>query len=403
MTNGPVTKVTPKRILYCESNIDGTVGGSFYSLFYLVDGLDKTAYQPLVIFYTDNDLIPAYREAGIEVEVHEPPQPVHLNWGRPLGKLAKILQSALNFYRFFFAEAFRKAAFLRKRNIDLVHLNNSIIRSHDWMLAAKLAGKKCITHERGINNYYPAIARFFSKRINNIICISTAVKSALISGGLSDKNLVIIYNGLDPDRVQVKRQATELKNEYQLSQDAPVVGMLGNIKEWKGQEVVIKAIDIVRRKFPGVRCFLVGDISDSDSYYYERLEQLIEKASLKEHIIFTGYQSNVADFINIFDVMIHASVLPEPFGRVLVEGMALEKPLVGARGGAVPEIVVDNETGLMFEPGNHEDLAEKLIQLLEAPEKAKQMGLKGKQRLIDEFHIDRNVERTEELYRTLFK
>lgn len=394
-----------KRILYCESNIDGTIGGSFYSLLYLVEGVDKSLYHPLVVFYTNNSLIPRYREAGIDVEIYRPPQPVHINVPTALkvfGIFFRILQSATNFYRFFIREGFRKSRFIRRHNIDLVHLNNSIVRNHDWMLGAKLAGVKCITHERGINNVYPFLAKYFSSRIDGIICISTAVKQALLSRGVTKAKLEIIHNGLDPERVKVKRPAQDVKNEFNVPEGVPVVGMIGNIKSWKGQEVVIRAIDIVKQSYPQVRCLLVGDMSDVDRGYYNKLLKLIETMGLQDNVIFTGYQANVADFINVFDVMIHASIDPEPFGRVLIEGMALAKPLVGARDGAVPEIIVENETGFMFEPSNHAQLANALCKLLENPALAARMGRQGRQRLQDEFHIARNVERTEVLYRTLF-
>ena len=68
----------PERILYCESNSDGTIGGSFYSLFYLVDGLDKSRFEPRVIFYQDHSLLPLYHAAGIPTETFSKPRPVHL-------------------------------------------------------------------------------------------------------------------------------------------------------------------------------------------------------------------------------------------------------------------------------------------------------------------------------------
>ena len=115
----------------------------------------------------------------------------------------------------------------------------------------------------------------------------------------------------------------------------------------------------------------------------------------------TGYRSDVADCVNALDVMIHASTDPEPFGRVLLEGMALRKPLVASRGGAVPEIVVDGETGLLFEPGDADDLDHALGDLVGNTGRRNRMGEAGYRRLIDEFGLDRNVERTQNLYRSL--
>jgi glycosyltransferase involved in cell wall biosynthesis len=91
-------------------------------------------------------------------------------------------------------------------------------------------------------------------------------------------------------------------------------------------------------------------------------------------------------------------VTPEPFGRVLLEAMAMRKPVVGSRGGAVPEIVVDGETGYTFAPGDSGELAARILDLLEHPDRARAFGEAGYQRLVDEFHVDRNVERTMAVY-----
>jgi glycosyltransferase involved in cell wall biosynthesis len=115
-------------------------------------------------------------------------------------------------------------------------------------------------------------------------------------------------------------------------------------------------------------------------------------------VIITGFKRDVANYINGLSVQIHASIAPEPFGRVLLEGMALGKPLVASNGGAVPEIVVDRETGLVFEPGNAEELADRVATLLEDPPLASRYGAAGRARLESAFSIAHNAERTQALY-----
>ena len=146
---------------------------------------------------------------------------------------------------------------------------------------------------------------------------------------------------------------------------------------------------------------LVGDTAREDAGYRQHLDTLVRDLGLEKRVVVTGYRSDVADCVNALDVMIHASTDPEPFGRVLLEGMALRKPLVASRGGAVPEIVVDGETGLLFEPGDADDLARALGELVGDPDRRARMGEAGYRRLIDEFGLDRNVERTQNLYRSL--
>lgn len=395
-----------KKLLFCESNIDGTIGGSFYSLFYLVDGLDKSKYDPVVVFYQEHSLLPLFQEAGIKTEIFSLPKPIHISlFSKGAFSIfrgpVKTLQSAINFYRFFIRQSLRYRKYITKNKIELVHLNNTILRNHNWMLAAKLSGIKCVTHERGVNNHFPYLARFFARHIDAIVCISGAVEDNLKKQGMDSGQLVKIFNGIDPDCVIVEKKRSEILATYNIPESSSVIGIVGNIRGWKGQEVVVRAVARIKEKYPDIRCLIVGDYSENERDYYDSLKTIIDELEITENIIFTGYQSNVASFMNAMEIVIHASILPEPFGRVLIEAMALSKPLIGSSEGAVPEIVVKGETGEMFKSGDDNELACSVISLLNDPEKRKKMGENGRIRLNNEFHIKRNVELTQEMYQRL--
>ena len=117
--------------------------------------------------------IPQYHAAGIETLII--PKQTPLVIGQPSNKLlrwfypiVKIFQKTINFIKFFFISAFKIVILLKEREIKLIHLNNSIIRNNDWMLATKLIGVPCITHERGINSNYHKIARYFAPRLRAV-------------------------------------------------------------------------------------------------------------------------------------------------------------------------------------------------------------------------------------------
>jgi glycosyltransferase involved in cell wall biosynthesis len=400
-----MTTGRPVRILYCENNVDGTIGGSYYSLLYLVKGLDRARYMPTVVFYTDHALVPVFREAGIETLVWRRTAPVTFgNRLALLGTLAApvvLLQKALNFARGFLLPAVARAWFLKTRRIEVVHLNNSVLYNHDWMLAAQLAGVRCLTHERGINEVYPSAAKYFGRRLDAVVCISEAVRKNMEERGADFGNLRTIYNGLDPEVMRIKTPPADMRRKYSLDDEMPVVVMTGNIKSWKGQDTLVRAIDVVRRAFPSVRCLLVGATSPDDHYYEVILRDLVASLGVERHIIFAGYQKNVADFLTMSDLVVHASVLPEPFGRVVLEAMACRKPVIGSRAGAIPEIVEEGWTGLMFPPGDHEGLAAAISRLLTDREEAKRLGANGYRRLVDEFHVNRNVAATQRIYEAL--
>ncbi|MEQ1795840.1 MAG: glycosyltransferase family 4 protein [Nitrospira sp.] len=396
----------PVRVLYCESNVDGTVGGSYYSLLYLVKNVDRQKYHPVVVFYTEHTLLPAYREAGVETHVWAKAAAFTFGgahhkiwkWLLPLRPIALIFQKVLNLLHGFLLPAIERAWYIKRNGIQIVHLNNSVLYNHDWMLGATLAGVKCVTHERGINDWFPPSAKYFAKRLDAVICISEAVRLNMHERGADFGNLAVIHNGLDPKSMKVETPPAALRAVHGIAPEAVVVGMLGNIKAWKGQDTLIRAMASVRREVPDVRCLLVGDTSPSDREYGQSLHALVASLGLDEQIIFTGFQRNVGDFLMMFDVMVHASVLPEPFGRVILEAMACKKPVIGSRAGAIPEIVEEGRTGLTFPPGDADSLAEAIVSLISDRDRIRRFGESGYERLVNEFHIVKNIEATQRLY-----
>jgi glycosyltransferase involved in cell wall biosynthesis len=396
----------PIPILYCEGNVDGTVGGSYYSLLFLVKGLDRSRYRPLVVFYFAHSLLPAFQDAGIETLVWPRTKPFTFG-ARARGALAVLrplllpAQKALNVLADFIWPAIARIWFLKRRGIRLVHLNNTILRGHDWLLAARLTRIPAVVHERGINDRYPALAKFFGRGLGAIVCISDAVRDCLAAHGADFGNLVTIPNGLDPAELRFTTTPAALRTTFGLAADAPVVGMIGNIKGWKGQEILVRAIDRVRHQHPDVRCLLIGATAPADEPYDREIRALIAARGLERHIIFTGFQKNVADFVAMVDIVVHASVLPEPFGRVVLEAMACRKPVIGARAGAIPEIIDEGVTGLTFPPGDADALADAISTLLKDPGRVRRMGDAGYDRLVARFHIARNAEATARLYERL--
>ena len=404
--------MTKKRILYIENNTDGTVGGSHFSLLFLIEGLNKDRYEPYVGFYQDNYLISRYKEAGCKVIMMEKCNALKISETFPILKSfakyalpnllimapLKILQKAINYFITFVFPSFKCRSILKKYKIDLIHLNNTLSRPQEWILASRFTDTKVIAHERGINVIFPHQSLFWARYISAIVCISGAVKSNLLRKGFPENKLFKIYNGLDPEKFLVYRSKDDVLREFGIANSVPVIGIVGNIKEWKGQETVIRAMKYVRSRYPGIRCLVVGGVSESDMYYRNRLRDLVKRENLGENVIFTGPRKDVPDLVNCMTILIHASIEPEPFGRTLLEGMALKKPIISTHIGAPLEIVIDGKTGILVSPGKHEEMAEAILKILSNPNLTEMMGNAGHDRLLRDFSLKNNVELTENLY-----
>lgn len=389
-----------KRILFLEGNTDGTVGGSYFLMYDLVSRLDRSAYEPIVGFHRDNFLIERLRSAGIEVVLF--PRPTPLNFKpRWLNTLLAPFKKLVNVYRGLIAPAFAQARFLKERQIDLVNLNNSIIRNHSWMLAAQLAGKKCITHEMGINMSYSRGSRFFGKRLDRVICLSHAIHNGMRKCGVDFPNIMVIHCGIDLSRYKIIETPDVLREKYRIPAGSPVIGVVGNVRQWKGQETLVRATALLKSSYPDIRCMLVGDCGEADRYYGDHLERLCKELGVVDNIIFTGFQRNAIDYMELMDVVTHTSVHPEPFGVVTLEAMSRAKPLVSTTIGGPAEVVINGETGLLVEPGKPELLAAAVKSFLSDMERAKAIGQRGYERLHSHFSMQQNLDKTMQVYSQL--
>ena len=386
----------PKRILFIEGNRDGTVGGSYFLLLDLVRGLDRSRYTPIVGFHRENYLLDAFREAGAEVVLFENLKPV--DFGALNGALLPLKKLG-NLYRGLFAQARIHARYLREQKIDLVNLNNSMTRNQAWMLAARQVGIPCITHEMGINQHYSLLSRYFGKRLDRIISLSHAICKAMRdNGGIDFPNIQVIHCGIDLTRYSIKETPAQLRQKHNIPDGVPVIGVVGNIREWKGQETLVRATAILQQKYPGIRCVLVGDCGNSDKPYRERLDRIARELGVAGNIILTGFQRNAIDYMELMDVVTHTSIHPEPFGIVTLEAMSRSKPLVSTTIGGPAEVVVNGESGLLVDPGKPAELAAAIDRFLGDPEYARLTGQRGYERMATHFNMKQSIDKTMAVY-----
>lgn len=392
-----------KRILFLEGNVDGTVGGSYYVMIDLVNALDKTRYDPVIGFHTDNILVPKLREAGIEVVIFDNPQPFLFKNRITQSLPFKPLKRTINFFKRLILPAIRYSKYIKKNNIDLVNVNNSIIKNHAWMIAARLAGIPCVSHEMGINKSFRWSAQYFGKRLNAVICVSNIIETNMRKLGLDWPHISTVHNGLDISRYHIKETPDQLRSKYNIDEKDPVIGVVGNIKYWKGQETIVRATAELVKKYPNIRCILVGavPVKLDGGDYKNNLDNLCREFNIERNVIFTDFQENPIDYMNLMDIVVHTSVDPEPFGIVLLEAMLLSKPLISTTIGGPAEIVVNNKSGVLIQPGDPKLLATAVDNLLSDPEQAQEIGKQGYKRLMDEFTIEKNAEKTMKIYKSI--
>lgn len=403
----------PVRILYVEQNVDGTIGGSYRSLLFLLRGLNRTAYTPIVAFYREHELLPDYRAAGCRTLLLWYPKALDLTTplGR-LGPLGRVLAPAVRLVQRVFNAAYVSGAlFLRnllvllRERVDVLHLNNGVRVGVEFLLAAKLLGLKCVIHQRGITPV-PKLSAWIARRADHVICVSDAAKDNLVAHGLAAERCTAIHNGINMEalRKQIRRSPAEVRASLGIPSDTLIVGLASMIRPWKGQMVLVRAMEQLKDRYPTALGLIIGGVADNDRRdreYYDLICSYIRERGLERSVRLMDYQPNAPEFLQIFDVMVHTAIDPEPFSRVVIEGMALERPIVASATGGTPEAITDGVSGLLVPADDPAALAQGIATLLDRPDLRAAYGRAAREKVEQKFLIQNHIARTEAVYEAL--
>jgi glycosyltransferase involved in cell wall biosynthesis len=213
----------------------------------------------------------------------------------------------------------------------------------------------------------------------------------------------LIYPGVDmkifdPERLP---SAQTMRLRLGLPPEGPVIGIVGRLQSWKGMHVIIEALPTVLVRFPSATCVVVGGRHDLEPDYPEFLQQTVRRLNVSSQVFFVGHQTNVEDWMQAMDIVVHASD-NEPFGIVVIEAMALGKPVVAGADGGPTEIITNGADGLLVPYGDVQGVASAVLRLLEDPEASKRMGQRARTRARD-FSSDEYVERFIRLLKELIR
>jgi glycosyltransferase involved in cell wall biosynthesis len=202
----------------------------------------------------------------------------------------------------------------------------------------------------------------------------------------------LVYPGVDLARFSSSVIGSKqlIRKKLGLPIDVPIVGIVGRMQRWKGIHTLVAAIEEVRQKHPNVHCVIVGGEFELEKDYFREVKQLAIDLNLQECTIFAGQQAEIPDWTQAMDIVVHASE-NEPFGIVVIEGMALGKPMVAGSKGGPAEIITPGVNGLLTHYDDIHGLSEAIIYYLDNPDIAIQMGQSAMKRAHD-FSIQKYAE-----------
>jgi glycosyltransferase involved in cell wall biosynthesis len=213
------------------------------------------------------------------------------------------------------------------------------------------------------------------------------------------RKITVVHNGIEIDRFDPANDGSTFRRDHGIPLDIPVVGTMGRLRPWKGQDRLLRAMAHVHEQVHTVHTVVIGGspFGEVDDYV-PQLHYLAQDLALP--VTFTGQLNDPCPAIAAIDIFVHPGD-PEPFGLVNVEAMAMGKPVVAFAHGALPEIVVEDETGLLIRPYDEAVMAEAIIALLHDPVRRTAMGQAGRTRVETHFTIARTVREVENVLETV--
>lgn len=404
----PTEKARPIRTLHVETGTEA--GGSAMSLLQLLQALGPDRVSPRVLFFHHNAHVERYRSASIEFLVLAPrtrlgrtlqrwahalrtrPVPASRRFA-PLTRLARYTGALLHLVVDQIPRTLWLTRHLRRERYDLVHLNDQLRAHRDAIVAARLAGTPVLCHERMVTGLN-ALDRRLARWVHMHVCVAEWVRAFLIEQGLQAPKLRRIWNGTvlpAPGAPTQERRSNVLH-----------LAFVGRFEAWKGHELLLTALARLRERGVEASLSIAGAPTSAQQPYHEQLRRRVCDLGLQSCVTFAGFQ-DIATFLSSKNVLVHCSLTPEPFGRVLVEAMACEVCVVSTHEGGGAEIVRDGVDGVLVAPRDVDALTEALVGLAHDPERRRALATAGRRRVEESFSIEAHARQIDAAYREILK
>lgn len=362
--------------------------GSDKTLLYLVANLDKNKFFPIVILPDEGPLKIELEKENVKVII------------APVLKLYRKMFTPGNLLKFIndYFKGIKTIKSIRKEyKIDFIYSNTLAVLLGFFFCFFHKA--KHIWHVHEIIESPKFFTKFFRYFLNN------PTNSVLIYNSFATckfwnckGNNQVVWNGIAAFPEIEEEEKDVIRKTILTSDNEIIFALVGRISRWKGQMLLLEAFNKLIKTHQNIRLVYIGSTPPNQEHFLDTLKEKIKNYGLIQKVNIIPFQDNIHQFWQSIDVAVVSSTEPEPFGMVAIEAMMAKKPVIAANHGGLTEIVVDNETGFLVEPNNKDALKDALEKLITNPELRASFGEKGFQRAIENFSIQKYVQKIEYIF-----
>jgi glycosyltransferase involved in cell wall biosynthesis len=291
---------------------------------------------------------------------------------------------------------------IRENKIDILHTHDYKANFFGWMATLFLPVKRVATNhlwtgETIALRVYELIDGFLLNCFDKIVAVSDKIAEDCRKFLLNKGKLKIIYNGIDLNKYSLQSPSLKIFAELGLPKNSKVVGAVGRLTPQKGFNFLIEAAKQVLDGNPNVIFLIIGD-----GPCREALLKQAKALNVDKKVIFTGIRTDMGNMYNLMDIFVLSS-LSEGLPLVVLEAMAMQKPVIATTVGSVPKLVYNEQTGLLVNAKDPQSLASGIVSLLNDKPKAEFLAAQGKKLVEEKFSSTGMIQQYKEIYEALLK
>lgn len=373
--------------------------GSDKTMLYFLSELDKTKYLPIIVLPFDGPLKNELEKNNIKVVI------------APVLKIYRKMFTPKNIFKFIkeYHQGIKAIDSLNKKyKFDLVYTHTLAA-----LIGILFARKRKIKHLWHVQEIIakPKVLNFLFKKALSLDCNHKVVYDSIATmnfwidnNSKLTKKSEAVWNGVETKNIQsfTNAELQEVReNFFFSSKEEIVISLVGRINSWKGQQLLLKSFNQLVNKYNSIKLVYLGSAPPNQEIFETELKKQISEFGLENKVVVIPFQKEIEKFWNAIDIAVVPSTEPEPFGMVVIEAMLAKKPVVASNHGGPTEIVVHNETGLLFEPNNYKSLSDALEKLIANEELRKLYGANGFNRVNTTFSLENHVNHFEKIFEEL--
>lgn len=288
----------------------------------------------------------------------------------------------------------------RSYSPDLIHVHDAHAHTAAFLAAQLFRLPIPIVVHRRVD--FPVGGNFFSRwkfdhpKVKQVIAVSEAIERIGRKGVRRGEKWTSIRSGIDPERIRSRKDPSRLRKELDVPDGVPIIGNVAALADHKDHPTFLRSAQAFFENGGEGRFVLIGDGPER-----ERVEEMVGRMGLQDHVFLLGFRSDVPELMSGFDLFLMSSKT-EGLGTSLLDAMAASIPIVSTNAGGIPELIRHRENGILCDVGDHSGLAGSLNELLRDDELRRRLVRRGDE-VADEHHFSRMAGKVFNLYRKVLE